>query len=418
MFSVNIANTGDYRRKINQPTLPFAEPYKLTTLVLEQNTTYTNTNTNTDCQDSNLNEVLQNKLWTVKIQFIPRDDEIWPDDQKDLLAKEIRGHTFRNIRLRLGSKAQIKFMLPGTYRIKIFRQTETGKLWLRFSDNFRVAYARRDVIDLSKADWDNYVDAIWTMKNLSSTEGQARFNCPHFYNIDVFTTMHGVHSYNTTCDQIHYGTMMGFAHQAWMTLFERSLQCVHPSIAMPYYNIIKDFAKYYDPERGLKSMLDSPIFGPEYYGGGHANWNNRSDIHDPYYVEDGRFAYFPLRQNRTGLCDESSGIFNDETYIPLCKSVMENGGFLGWQNSDPANTGLWMREPRDLSSYKYVSARRWYVYGSMAETSLKSMVPTRQEIFNIYRMNNAYSQLYNVDSYSIHGYAHIAFSGLWGGGMY
>ncbi len=393
--------------------MPFAEPYKLTTLVLEQNTTTDNSNND---NNSFIEESLQNEVWTVRIQFIPRDDEIWPDADKDLLAEEIRGYTFRNVRLKLGSKAQIQFKLPGTYQIKIFRQSQ-ARLVLKFSDSIRVAYARRDVVDLSKTDWDNYVNAIWTMKNLSSAEGQARFNCPHFYNIDVFTTMHGVHSYNTTCDQIHYGTMMGFAHQAWMTLFERSLQCVHPSIAMPYYNVIKDFEKYYDAKRGLKSMLDSPIFGPDYYGGGHANWDNRSP-YDPYYVEDGRFANFPLRQNRTGLCDESSGIFNDETYIPLCKSIMEDGGFLGWQNSDPVNTGLWVREPRDLSSYKYVSARRWYVYGPMADTSLKGLIPSRQELRRIRRMNNAYDQLLHSDSLSIHGYAHIAFSGLWGGGTY
>lgn len=133
-----------------------------------------------------------------------------------------------------------------------------------------------------------------------------------------------------------------------MTLLEKSLQCVHPSIAMPFYNVAKDWRKYYNPEVGVKSMLDSPIFGPDYYGGGYANFDDRDDLYDPYYVEDGRFANFPLRQNRTELCDESAGLFDDD-YIPHCKEIMESGSYKGWRNADPTKSGIWVREPRDDS---------------------------------------------------------------------
>ncbi len=133
---------------------------------------------------------------------------------------------------------------------------------------------------------------------------------------------------------------------------------------MPFYNVARDYRKYYDHEVGIKSMLvDSPILGSDYYGGGLKNWDDREDVYDPYYVEDCRFANFPLRQNHTELCDESAGLFDNVTY-PICKSAMEGDVWKGWSGSDPLTNGIWSMEPRDKDSYKYVSARRWYVYQS------------------------------------------------------
>jgi len=187
---------------------------------------------------------------------------------------------------------------------------------------------------------------------------------------------------------------------------------------MPYYNIAKDFRKYYNAAVGIKSMLESPIFGPDYYGGGEANWDDRVDPHDPYYVEDGRFANFPLRQNRTGLCDESAGIFDDSKYIPFCKKIMEDSNqSIGWADNDPENSGIWMREPRSLSSYEYVSARRWYVYDTAGDTSLPPYVPTHELIALIQTQKNVVDQFAAIGNEYVHPYAHVAFSGMWGGGI-
>lgn len=301
--------------------------------------------------------------------------------------------------------------------IMVFARDGCPKETVLTSSDIRVRYARRDVIDLSPSDWDNYVDAIWTLKNLSSADGKKRFDCPNFYNIDVFTTMHGVLSHDPKCDQNHFSLMQENAHHAWMTLLERSLQCVHPSIAMPFYNIAKDKRKYFDPTVGAKSMLDSPIFGPDYFGGGAANWDDRADPYDPYYVEDGRFANFPLRQNRTGLCDESAGLFDDDIYIPLCKEILENGGIKAFRSDDPTTSGIWMREPRDDSSYKYVSARRWYLYKDVGDNFIPNFVPSHEMVHAMISTENVVEQYQYVSNAKIHGYAHKVFSGMWGGGI-
>jgi hypothetical protein len=400
--------------------------------------------------------------WVIK--FMPKDDEIWPEDQSDLLAMEVAGHSLKSEETSSdGTSTSIrhKFKLPGNYQVTI-KSTATGGTTKSFKKSskksskksksgkksgksgaggiralkeskkkqsnilhtaeIRVAYARRDVIDLSPTDWDNYVDAIWKLKTLSSAEGKARYNCKHFYNIDVFTTLHHVHTTNTSCDQLHFSLLQEFAHHSWMTLLEKALQCVHPSVSMPFYNVAKDYRKYYDPEVGIKSMLDSPIFGPDYYGGGLQNWDDREDIDDPYYVEDGRFANFPLRQNRTELCDESAGLFDDGTYIPFCKSVMEGNAYKGWRGSDPSTNGIWMMEPRDNSAYKYVSARRWYIYQSskyaVGDNFIPKFVPTHEQINILTSLTDAIEQFELVSNDIIHGYAHIVLSGMWGGGEF
>jgi len=404
-LEILIVQTGDYS-PTNLKGLLIAEPFKQTHLLLSLNNTTKN---------------IYGKLnW--EIFFHPQEDEQWPEELVDTVSKAVDGIIIIGEEEKLS--IEYMFKLPGKYTVKVTEKMENSKkhsLSLKkevAKTEIRVAYARRDVIDLSPQDWDNYVEAVWALKNLSSKEGQIQYKCKHFYNLDVFTVIHGVNSENRTCDQIHFSLMQEQAHHAWMTLLEKALQCVHPSIAMPFYNIAKDFQKYYNSTVGIKSMLDSPIFSSDYYGGGHPNWEDREDLYDPYYVQDGRFANFPLRQNRTGLCDESSGLMSDEVFLPFCKKIMEEPGYYdGWSNSDAKTHGMILQEPRDPSAYKYVSARRWYVYDSVGDTALIPSIPKYAMIANVLTLKNIFEQFILISKVEIHGYAHIAMSGLWGGGI-
>jgi len=440
--NINIVSTGGYEGTSS------AEPHKVTTLSIST-------------KDKKWYDVIK---WHVN--FKPVNDEIWPDYQQELLADEVAGHVIVGNNTNGISTIDHMFRLPGAYEIKVIwiststngrqikakirksnkaskslkikkfskAKSKSTKKWKKetkqekkkstdkletilVSSEVRVRYARRDVIDLLPSDWDNYVEAIWTLKELSSGEGKKRFNCSNFYNIDVFTTMHGVLSADKRCDQNHLSLMQENAHHAWMTLLEKSLQCVHPSIAMPFYNVAKDWRKYYNPDEGIKSMLKSPMFGSDYYGGGFPNYDDREDPYDPYYIEDGRFAKFPLRQNRTELCDESTGIFDDEYFLPLCKEIMEEGKYPAFRNNDPTKSGIWLREPRDESSYKYVSARRWHIYDGVGDKNMEETVPQHEMIEAMKSKRDVVEQYRFVSGLQIHGYAHTALSGLWGGSI-
>eukprot|EP00588_Corethron_pennatum_P014955 CAMPEP_0194280140 /NCGR_PEP_ID=MMETSP0169-20130528/15926_1 /TAXON_ID=218684 /ORGANISM="Corethron pennatum, Strain L29A3" /LENGTH=752 /DNA_ID=CAMNT_0039024745 /DNA_START=122 /DNA_END=2377 /DNA_ORIENTATION=- len=400
-----IVQTGDYSPTDGQRNMQIAEPFKNTRLTLFINHT----------SPTKYEEL------TWKIKFHPKEDEQWSSDLVDEVSNLVDGIVLKGEKSQ--SSIEYMFKLPGKYTVNVTDKTakkarNLSNKYIIAQTEIRVAYARRDVIDLSPQDWNNYVGAIWELKNLSSEDGKKKYNCKYFYNIDVFTTMHGVHSHNQTCDQLHFSIMQEQAHHAWMTLLEKALQCVNPSISMPFYNVAKDFHNFYDKEVGIKSMLNSPIFGPEYFGGGHANWEDREDPHDPYYVQDGRFANFSLRQNRTGLCDESSGIFNDEVYLPFCKKIMEEPGYhKQWANPDAEKSGFTLHEPRDASAYKYVSARRWHVYGSVGDTSVIPLIPNYAMLATVLTQQNVVEQFLTISGALIHGYAHIALSGMWGGGI-
>ena len=61
---------------------------------------------------------------------------------------------------------------------------------------------------------------------------------------------------------------------------------------------------------------------------GSQPFNRGEDIDYPYYVqEDGRFANFPLPQSSVMM--ESAGLFDDGTYIPFYKSIVEGNAFYG-----------------------------------------------------------------------------------------
>ncbi|EOD07217.1 hypothetical protein EMIHUDRAFT_448523 [Emiliania huxleyi CCMP1516] len=302
--------------------------------------------------------------YTWKINFEPKPDEIWPEYLAEVHAEEVAGRSLS------GATATIshEFKLPGHYRVEVSYGRSSQVTFVR------CAYARREVRDLAKADWDKYVEAMWTIALLPSELGQERFACPNFYNLNVFTTMHGVNSMNRTCDQAY-------------------------------------------PEVGIKSLLDSEIVGPAYYGGGKANYDDR-DPYDPYYVEDGRFARFPLRANRTGLCEESRPLF-DDAYVDHCKSIMEGEGVYTFRG--PANSsGIWMVEPRSDDSYEYVSRRSFYGYANEAgvgDIALPHLIPT----YEVLAMATSMPLLTEAASYimndPVHGYAHYTLSGLWGGGL-
>ena len=143
-----------------------------------------------------------------------------------MLSEEVAGHSIvEDSATRNGNSSIIShmFKLPGVYQVKVVgkRSTLFGRRMKRDLNErrmkskakernkhskkskardvedvlaiseVRVRFARRDVIDLSPTDWDNYVEGIWELRLLSSEEGKKRYNCPNFYNLDVFTTMHG-----------------------------------------------------------------------------------------------------------------------------------------------------------------------------------------------------------------------------------
>lgn len=297
-----------------------------------------------------------------------------------------------------GSSVTIKFQDPGTYVLSV---TDISEKRMYNNITLRNIYVRRELRELTSDEWLNYVDAVWTLRNISTAVGRQRFMCPSgnqldYKEYDFFVLFHAFHSANKICDQLHFSMMQEFAHEAWNTLFERALQCVHPSTTLHYWNEMKDSTML-----GFKSdmLLNSSVWNSTMYG------SAVDDIDGAAYVNDGAFAYFPIRNNRTGLCE-----YLDNEYHQLCNIFINDPYF--WKGNK-THTGFFPQSPRSIDDFAFVSRRTGYLFGEQDNITLHTF-PDETKIENEI-MNKPLSQaLEYITGDEVHGHAHYWISGLWG----
>jgi hypothetical protein len=303
-----------------------------------------------------------------------------------------------------------EFTTPGYYTVSVVGSG--GGVSVNDTTVLNNVYARREIRDLTSDEWDAWVDTMWTIKQTSTADGRARFNCPtgrqeDYHTHDYFIALHGSASANTTCDQLHFSQMQEFAHLAWNTMLERAMQCVDPSVTLTYWNEAIDHRLYHDPSLGAASLLRSPIWGDDYMGGGK---NFGEDPSNPYYyVTNGRFANFPIRQNRTGLCEELDEL-NDVSaaHCAAWIDLDESTGFRGPKET----TGFWFQQPRPLEGYEFVSRRPGFLFGS--DSVALSEFPSDNDVDRAsINAPSLRSAILLIMDDLIHGRMHYWGSGVW-----
>eukprot|EP00948_MAST-09A_sp_MAST-9A-sp1_P003855 g3855.t1 len=326
--------------------------------------------------------------WKIELILPPNELERGRSHSETLETCEVGEHRLTHM-----------FTHPGRYVVEVLDFTSGDVL----ADTLlRNQYVRREMHDLTKNEWKDYVDAVWTLRNVSSTEGRQRFNCPtgldDYRDYDFFVLYHGFHSNNPHCDQLHFSMMQEFAHEAWIEKFERALQCVIPSTSLTFLDEFGERQKY----GGTASQLmKSETWGPDYMGGR----DNRKQVKEPYgYVTDGAFANFPLRQNRTGLCEHFA-----EQDQERCQQFIRKGFFA---NKDPTKSGLWALSPRPRDSYDFVSRKTGYLVG-MEDQVTNLTFPSLNQFFQVLANENFRDVVKWIRSDKIHGHAHYWMSGQW-----
>lgn len=111
------------------------------------------------------------------------------------------------------------------------------------TSTIRNLYARREVRDHTDSEWQAYVDALWILQRTQTSSGRELYgaNCPtgdarDYHENEYFVMIHAALSFNTTADQLHFNSLQEFAHQGWNHMLEKSLQCVDPSVSLPWWN--------------------------------------------------------------------------------------------------------------------------------------------------------------------------------------
>ena len=185
------------------------------------------------------------------------------------------------------------------------------------------------------------------------------------------------------------------------------MQCVHPSVALTYWNEAYDHRVYYDESLGPKSLLRSPVWNATYFGGAGNHDDDETGENPHYFVNDGVFAKWPLRQNRSGLCNEMAELFPDLEFH--CDTWVASK-HTGWFGSEET-TGFWFQEPRPLEAFEYVSRRPGYLLGSK-ERGLSNF-PTDDDVVRASQQPTLVEAMEVTRGDTIHGRMHYWASGIW-----
>src|SRR3989338_1273107 len=139
-----------------------------------------------------------------------------------------------------------------------------------------VQYVRRELRDLPPGEWDLWVDAYWKIKTMDANTLLNKYGF-HARTYDWLTSWHAKAALNSTCDQAHFFEGFNPFHRVFTRLLELSVQSIYPQLALPFWD------QTYDTEHYNAPLVDSPIFGDNYFGGS-------GDPNDFYRVKNGRFA--------------------------------------------------------------------------------------------------------------------------------
>jgi len=146
-----------------------------------------------------------------------------------------------------------------------------------------VLRVRREWRTLSDVERAKVANAIWTVKNTTTTAGRKKYG-QAFNNHDDMLLLHSCAVYDIRCDNGHFGPQFMTFHRAFLLKYELSLLAVDASIgAMPYWNVANDAVNGIYRNDPSKYIYTDTYFG-NYYGTSETN----------YSVLNGLFANWPI----------------------------------------------------------------------------------------------------------------------------
>lgn len=135
----------------------------------------------------------------------------------------------------------VKFPAPGTYKVEITCQFETGHV-TTLKEIFHAYYIRRELRDLSKRDKEAFLDTFLLLEKTPTKEGIKKYGA-HYRSLAEFEVMHLRAAGDREVDHIHDGLGGVTQHSAMTMEFELAMQSVEPRLAVPYWDYTIDSVK-------------------------------------------------------------------------------------------------------------------------------------------------------------------------------
>uniref|UniRef100_A0A7S2W4W4 Tyrosinase copper-binding domain-containing protein n=1 Tax=Rhizochromulina marina TaxID=1034831 RepID=A0A7S2W4W4_9STRA len=261
-----------------------------------------------------------------------------------------------------GTSIEVTFPAPGQYQVEVSCEVR-GEV-LALSQTVSALYVRRELRSLSEEDRDKFLDAVHLMSVLSTEEGQAQYG-KFYYQLDYFVTVHTTMAGSRRLDHMHDGLGLLTQHIALSNAFERSLQAIDSSIALPYWDYTLDMhnVKKTSGSNDISLIFkQSELFSDKWFGKTH-------DMR--HTIVNGRFAWQQVASNLTTGTHSPYGFLrapwnlNPSPFVTRYHKMcgMEATKLLAYEGANFDSTSaekLSFQWPTCASHHKLVSLDSWY----------------------------------------------------------
>lgn len=190
-----------------------------------------------------------------------------------------------------GSSATHTFLNIGDYAMELsVHDSITGAELISMTETLRVRYVRREIRALSAKDRIAFFDAAQIVFNTSCDEGKELYG-DDFECIDTFTRLHNTLAGDPSCDHMHDGYGFLTSHAAMSLWFERVMQTVDATVALPYWDYTIE-GQIVQKSGDATSWRQSEVWGDDWFG-------PADTTHTGYVVATGRWAYTPIKAGKS-----------------------------------------------------------------------------------------------------------------------
>lgn len=185
-----------------------------------------------------------------------------------------------------GYEIRVTLQKIDTYIVDL-KEFNEGKVSRSFVGKILVRYVRRELRGLDSTDRASFMRAAATLWNVETEMGQKTFG-ENFKDIEYLASLHNRLAADRECDHMHDGLGFMTMHSGLTYIFEKAIQSVDPSVAMPYWDWTVDVTSNAYLNKSNDELWSWNVWGSEYFG----NANNHA-----HTVTEGPWAYTLLPKN-------------------------------------------------------------------------------------------------------------------------
>ena len=180
-------------------------------------------------------------------------------------------------------------------------------------------YVRRSLREMSAADRGGFFDAIKTMMDVGSEEGEAAYGAK-YRSMDHFVALHLDHGARRNVDRLHDGLGFLTQHMALTAEFEASVQAIAPHLAAPYWDFTLDWSLANRSDAPFEALFALDVWQADWFGTSSGPWHT---------VEEGRFAYTTVTLNRSAPVTSPYGFLRAPWNVNKSPYLTRTHGFCG-----------------------------------------------------------------------------------------